>query len=70
MSRFNKGDKVLLGAEVGVYRIVVKGVVFVVGVRQKNRSKVNSAYTKRFKVWQALGNSAQVAAVKVVEARL
>ena len=41
-----------------------------VGVERKNRCKVNAAYSKLLKVGQALGYPAQVAAVKVIEARL
>ena len=35
--------QVVLAAEVGVYGVVVKGVVFVVGVRQEDRCQIQSA---------------------------
>ena len=67
---FDKSLELRLVAEIGVDHVVVKGVVFMVGVGIENRRKIYPADPQLFQIRQPFADSAQVAAVNIFEGRV
>ena len=57
-----------LAAEIRVDGVIIKGIVFMVGVGKEDRRQINAADAQLLQIRQPVGDTAQVAAVEVVVA--